>query len=95
MVISSNKETLTNINLFTKNSCIDIAIRKQGKSLKQIKEEIEVDKQKENDVLQLHEKGNTVYHISKKLGIKLSDVKWIIKSDNHNLSYRAIAKKYN
>ncbi len=94
LVEVQKKQPLIKINHFTKNGCIDYALSKIGKTRDQILKEIQEDKKTELQVLNLFEKGKTVNQICLSLEMKLSDVKWIIKSDECNLSYRGLAKKY-
>ena len=66
-----------------------------GKTVEYWKEEVKKDKAIEKSVLDLHEKGGTKYQIANILKLKVNEVKWIIKMDNCNLSYRKLGNKYN
>lgn len=72
------------------NSCIQHAIAKDKRSIKEILQDIEREKQIELDVLKLHNQSIGKYAIANKLDIKPSKVAHIIKFDKLGLSYRKI-----
>lgn len=94
MIQSTRKQPLDKVNYITKDGCLDYAIRKTGKSLIELRKEIEEDKKVELEIFRLKDIGFSNRLIAKKLNIKLSDVNWAITSDRWNLSYRKIAEKY-
>ncbi|WP_435415883.1 hypothetical protein [Polaribacter aestuariivivens] len=93
-MISTRKHPLIKANKISTNGCLDYAIRKTGKTLIDLKKEIEKDKKIELEVFRMKSLSYSNLKIAKILNIKLSDVNWIIKSDSHNLSYRKLAEKY-
>lgn len=77
---------------FNNCGCLPEAIAKSGLTLEQILNDINEEKEIENKVMNLHQEELSKETISKKLNLKLSKVKHIIKFDSLGLTYRKVGK---
>ncbi|GAB4165871.1 MAG: hypothetical protein Tsb0033_27740 [Winogradskyella sp.] len=90
MVREIRFQNTVNFNNF---GCIPEAIAKSGLTLEQILKDIKEEKETENSVMNLHQEGLSKETIAKRLNLKLSKVKHIIKFDSLGLSYRKVGKR--
>ena len=78
---------------FNNIGCIPLAIKKDGRTLDEIIQDIKNEKEIENQVLNLHKEHYHYSTIAKRLRLNIGKVKHIITFDELGLSYRKINNK--